>query len=76
MLLAANDAAGPIEREAVTFDSLRGAAQFNVPRFMSGCVRLFRSVLGLGLVLVLAYAAQAPCTSHVSCTDTARPKTW
>ena len=57
MLLAANDAAGPIEREAVTFDSLRGAAQFNVPRFMSGCVRLFRSYLGLGLVLVLAYAA-------------------
>ena len=56
VLLAANEAAGPIEREAVTFESLRGAAQFSVPRFMSGCVRLFRSYLGLGLVLVVAYA--------------------
>ena len=56
MLLAAHEAAGPIEREPVTFDSLRGAAQFSLPRFMSGCVRLFRSYLGLGLVLVVAYA--------------------
>ena len=57
MLLAANDAAGPIEREAVTFDSLRGAASSRAA-FMSGCVRLFRSYLGLGLVLVLALPRQ------------------
>jgi hypothetical protein len=56
VLLAAHEAAGPIEREAITFESLRGAAQFSLPRFMGGCVRLFKPYLGLGLVLVGAYA--------------------
>jgi hypothetical protein len=65
VLLAAHEAAGPIEREAVTFDSLRGAAQFSLPRFMSGCVRLFRSYLGLGLVLVVAYAVSG--AAYLAC---------
>jgi hypothetical protein len=57
VLLAAHEAAGPIEREPVTFESLRAAAQFSLPRFMNGCVRLFRPYLGLGIALVCAYAA-------------------
>ena len=56
MLLAAHESAGPIEREPVTFESLRSAAQFSLPRFMNGCIRLFRRYLGLGLVLMCAYA--------------------
>jgi hypothetical protein len=56
VLLAAHEAAGPIEREPVTFESLRSGAQFNLPRFMNGCVRLFRRYLGLGLALMCAYA--------------------
>jgi hypothetical protein len=56
VLLAAHESAGPVEREPVTLDSLRAAAQFSVPRFMNGCVRLFRSYLGLGLVLMCVYA--------------------
>ena len=56
VLLAAHEAAGPIEREPVTFESLRAAAQFSLPRFMNGCVRLFRPYLGLGIALVCAYA--------------------
>lgn len=56
VLLAAHESSGPIEREPVTFDSLRAASQFSLPRFMGGCVRLFRKYLGLGLVLVAAYA--------------------
>ena len=56
VLLAANESAGPIESEPITFESVHSAAQFNLPRFMSGCVRLFRSYLGLGLVLICVYA--------------------
>ena len=56
VLLAAHESAGPIEREPVTFESLHSAAQFSLPRFMNGCVRLFRRYLGLGLALMCAYA--------------------
>jgi len=56
VLLAAHESAGPIEREPVTFDSLHTAAQFSLPRFMKGCSRLFRQYIGLGLVLMCAYA--------------------
>jgi hypothetical protein len=59
VLLAAHESAGPVEREPVTFESLRTAAQFSLPRFMNGCVRLFRPYLGLGLALMCAYAASA-----------------
>jgi hypothetical protein len=56
VLLAANESAGPIESEPLTFESVHSAAQFNLPRFMTGCVRLFRRYLGLGLVLMCVYA--------------------
>ena len=56
VLLAAHESAGPIEREPVTFEHLRAAAQFNLPRFMNGCVSLFRRYLGLGLALMCVYA--------------------
>ena len=46
VLLAANEAAGPIEQRAAHVRELsHAAAQFTLPRFMSGCVRLFRSYL-------------------------------
>jgi hypothetical protein len=56
VMLAANESAGPIESEPITFESVHSAAQFNLPRFMTGCVRLFRPYLGLGFVLMCAYA--------------------
>ena len=42
VLLAANAAAGPIERQPITFESLRRAARFTLQRFTDGCARLFR----------------------------------
>src|SRR5437660_6822521 len=55
VLLAANDAAGPIEREPLTFETIHRASTFSLPRFTSGCARLFRQYLGLGLLLMLVY---------------------
>jgi hypothetical protein len=59
VLVAGNEAAGPIEREPITVDSLRPAAQFTLARFMAGCGRLFPSYLALGLLLILAYILSA-----------------
>ncbi|OLC48579.1 MAG: hypothetical protein AUI64_02855 [Acidobacteria bacterium 13_1_40CM_2_64_6] len=56
VLLAANSAAGPIEREPITFENLRGASRFTLQRFTDGCARLFRSYLVLGLLLMSVYA--------------------
>lgn len=56
VLLAANDAAGPIERAPITFESLRGASRFTLERFTDGCSRLFRPYLILGLLLMAVYA--------------------
>ena len=56
VLLEANELAGAIESQPLTFESLHAAAQFTLPRFMRGCMRLFRPYLGLGLVLMCAYA--------------------
>jgi hypothetical protein len=56
VLLAANRAAGPIEREAITFDNLRTGACFTLQRFMDGCSRLFKPYLTLGLLLMIVYA--------------------
>jgi hypothetical protein len=56
VLLAANRAAGPIEREAITFDNLRTGARFTLERFTAGCARLFRPYLALGLLLMIVYA--------------------
>jgi hypothetical protein len=56
VLLAGNAAAGSIEREPITFESLRSTAQFTLDRFMNGCRRLFRRYLALGLLLTCTYA--------------------
>lgn len=56
VLLAANAAAGPIERQPITFESLRHAACFTLQRFTDGCARLFRRYLALGALLMLIYA--------------------
>jgi len=58
VLLAAERAAGPIEREPLSFGGLmREAAQFTLERFLAGCRRLHRRYLLLGLVLMAVYAA-------------------
>jgi hypothetical protein len=56
VLIAANEAAGPIEREPLTLDTFRRASRFTLQRFTSGCGRLFRRYLVLGLLLMLVYA--------------------
>ena len=56
VLLAAEAAAGPIEREPLTYDTtIRQAYRFTLQRFMDGCRRLFRRYLVLGGVLMLVY---------------------
>jgi hypothetical protein len=55
VLLAAQAAAGPVERLPLTVDSLRPAAQFTLQRFTDGCARLFRPYLALGFGLMLVY---------------------
>jgi hypothetical protein len=55
VFVAANAAAGPIERQPVTLDSLRHAASFTLERFTSGCSRLFRKYIALGLTLMAVY---------------------
>jgi hypothetical protein len=56
VLLAANEAAGPIEREPLTLDTFHRASRFTLQRFTSGCGRLFHRYLALGLLLMLVYA--------------------
>jgi len=56
VLLAANEAAGPIEREPLTLETFRRASRFTLPRFTAGCSRLFPRYLALGLLLMLVYA--------------------
>jgi len=56
VLIAANEAAGPIEREPMTLSTLRTAARFTLQRFMAGCTRLFRPYLTLGAGLMIVYA--------------------
>jgi len=55
VMLAANEAAGPVEHEPLTYGTLRRAAQFTAERFVSGCSRLFRRYLILGVGLMLVY---------------------
>jgi hypothetical protein len=59
VLLAANEGAGPIEREPLTLDTFRRASRFTLERFTSGCARLFRRYLALGLALMVIYAVSA-----------------
>ncbi len=56
VMIAANDATGPIERGTLTMAGLRQASQFTVARFVTGCARLFRPYLIIGLALTLIYA--------------------
>ena len=56
VLLAANEAAGPIEREPLTLETFRRASRFTLARFTAGCSRLFHRYLALGLLLMLVYA--------------------
>jgi hypothetical protein len=56
VMLAANETAGPIERGAISFDSLRTGAQFTLVRFIEGCQRLLKPYLTLGLLLMVVYA--------------------
>jgi hypothetical protein len=58
-LLMADVAAGPIERQPLTFATLREAAVFQVPMFVSACVRLFPRYLVLGAALIVAYLLTA-----------------
>jgi len=55
VLLAANATAGPIEREPLDIDGLRSAARFTLERFVSGCTRLHRQYIALGLILIAVY---------------------
>jgi len=55
VLIAANDAAGAIEDEPITYDRLRSAARFSLERFTTGCTRLFRRYLALGAGLMVVY---------------------
>ena len=59
VLLAANAAAGAIEHQPITLDSLQAAARFTLPRFTHGCARLFRRYLALGALLMVVYALAA-----------------
>jgi hypothetical protein len=56
VLVAANAEAGPIEQHPLTFDMIRQASRFTLERFTSGCGRLFRHYLALGLLLMIIYA--------------------
>lgn len=57
ILLAADEASGPIEREPLTYHGIVGqASRFTLQRFMNGCRRLFRRYLALGVALMLVYA--------------------
>ena len=57
VLVAAEAAAGPIEREPLTYDSVvQRRRAFTLERFIAGCRRLFRRYLMLGLALMVVYA--------------------
>jgi hypothetical protein len=56
VMLAADDAVGPIEHEPVTLAVFREASGFSIALFVDGCRRLFRRYLALGLTLMIVYA--------------------
>ncbi len=55
VMIAANGQVGPIEQQPLTLTAVSDASAFSIARFTSGCGRLFRPYLRLGLVLMLAY---------------------
>ena len=57
VLLAAEAASGPVEREPLTYETaIRGASRFTLRTFMDGCGRLFHRYLALGVTLMAVYA--------------------
>ena len=56
VLVAAHRAAGRIEDEPITLDSLKTASTFTLERFTSGCGRLFKPYVAVGLTLIAVYA--------------------
>ena len=56
VVIAAHRAAGPVEREPITVDTLKTASAFTLERFTGGCGRLFRPYLATGLTLMAVYA--------------------
>ncbi len=57
VLLTAEAAAGPIEREPLTYHHVVGeASRFTLERFLAGCRRLHRRYVPLGLALMVVYA--------------------
>ena len=55
VLQAAEAGAGPVEREPLTLETLRSASTFSLQRFTSGCARLYRPYLRLGIGLMAVY---------------------
>ncbi len=55
VMIAADAASGPIEHDPLTFAAFRSASCFTVARYVSGCERLFRRYLTLGLTLMCVY---------------------
>jgi len=56
VLLAAEAAAGPIEREPLTYETtMREASRFALSSFLEGCRRLFPRYLALGIILMVVY---------------------
>jgi hypothetical protein len=56
VLIDANEHAGPVEHDPITYEGLKSAARFSMPVFLHGCTRFFRSYLTLGLALMVVYA--------------------
>jgi hypothetical protein len=56
VVIAAHRAAGRVEREPITIDTLKTASAFTLERFTGGCGRLFRPYLATGLTLMAVYA--------------------
>jgi hypothetical protein len=56
VLLAAEAAAGPIEREPLTYETtIRGTSRFSLELFVDGCRRMFPRYLTLGVALIAIY---------------------
>ncbi len=56
VLAHADSTAGPIEQPPIRWDAFTDAARFSVDLFRGGASRLFRRYLGLGVLLMAAYA--------------------
>lgn len=55
VLIDANEHAGPIESDPLTYESLKSSSRFTMTAFLDGCVRHFRPYLALGLSLFVVY---------------------